>query len=113
MRTRSPVLRSASPPPAAASGEAFRIDGEPEVPDCRPSPMQATHLTPFGAGNRAPHVHHLGRAGIADRAGAAHEEHAVLVDLELRVVDAVVVVLRPVEHHRAPSKAFGSSGFDR
>ena len=27
MRTRSPVLRIASPPPAAASGEALRIEG--------------------------------------------------------------------------------------
>ena len=38
MRTRSPVFNSARPPPTAASGEALRIDGEPEVPDCRPSP---------------------------------------------------------------------------
>jgi hypothetical protein len=33
MRTRSPVLSTASPPPVAASGEALRIEGEPEVPD--------------------------------------------------------------------------------
>ena len=45
-----------------------------------------------------PHVHHLGRARIADRAGAAHEQDAVLVDVERRIVDAVVIVLRPVEH---------------
>ena len=31
---------------AAASGEAFRIDGEPEVPDWRPSPTQGRALTP-------------------------------------------------------------------
>ena len=30
---------SKSPPPTAASGDALRIDGDPEVPDCRPSPM--------------------------------------------------------------------------
>jgi len=47
MRTLSPVLSSANPPPAAASGEALRIDGEPDVPDCRPSPMQASDVTPF------------------------------------------------------------------
>ena len=47
MRTRSPVLSSASPPPAAASGDAFRIDGEPDVPDCRPSPMQGSDVMPF------------------------------------------------------------------
>ena len=33
-------------PPVAASGEAFRIDGEPEVPDCRPSPMQGNSVMP-------------------------------------------------------------------
>src|SRR5262249_4818014 len=47
MRTGSPVLRMASPPPAAASGEALRIDGEPEVPDWRPSPMQGSDMMPF------------------------------------------------------------------
>ena len=47
MRTRSPVLSSASPPPAAASGDALRIDGEPEVPDCRPSPMHGSDVMPF------------------------------------------------------------------
>ena len=39
--------------------------------------------------------------GIADRPGAADEQHGVLVDLELRIVDAVVVVLRPFEHDGA------------
>jgi hypothetical protein len=47
MRTLSPVFSSASPPPVAASGEAFRIEGEPEVPDWRPSPMQGSAVTPF------------------------------------------------------------------
>src|SRR3712207_9459013 len=32
MRMRSPVRTSARPPPAAASGDALRMDGEPEVP---------------------------------------------------------------------------------
>jgi hypothetical protein len=32
---------------AAASGEAFRIDGDPDVPDCRPSPMQGSDVMPF------------------------------------------------------------------
>ena len=39
-------------------------------------------------------------ARIADRPGAAHEQDRVLVDLELRIVDAVVIVLGPVEHDR-------------
>ena len=43
---RSPVLSSARPPPTAASGEALRIEGEPEVPDWRPSPMQGRARTP-------------------------------------------------------------------
>ena len=47
MRTRSPVFSSASPPPAAASGEALRIEGEPEVPDWRPSPMQGSEWMPL------------------------------------------------------------------
>ncbi len=47
MRTRSPVLSSASPPPAAASGVALRIEGEPDVPDCRPSPMVGSEVMPF------------------------------------------------------------------
>jgi hypothetical protein len=45
-RTRSPVFRSASPPPTAASGEAFRIEGLSEVPDCRPSPTVGRWFTP-------------------------------------------------------------------
>ena len=101
MRTRSPVLRSASPPPAAASGEALRIEGEPDVPDWRPSPMQGSAVdAAFDQGRRRLHVDHLGAAGIADRPGAADEQHAVLVDLRGRIVDAVVIVLRPVEHDR-------------
>ena len=31
----------------AISGEALRIDGEPDVPDCRPSPMQGRAVMPF------------------------------------------------------------------
>src|SRR3546814_10754717 len=39
MRTRSPVSMRARPEPAADSGEALRIEGLPEVPLWRPSPM--------------------------------------------------------------------------
>ena len=46
MRTRSPVFRIARPPLLAASGDALRIDGEPDVPDWRPSPMQGSSVTP-------------------------------------------------------------------
>jgi len=46
MRTLSPVCRIARPPLAAASGVALRIDGEPEVPDCRPSPMHGREVMP-------------------------------------------------------------------
>jgi hypothetical protein len=90
MRTRSPVCSSASPPPAAASGEALRIEGVPEVPDWRPSPMQGSECTPrrMSAAGRL-HVHDLGGARIADRPGAAHDQDRVLVDVERGVVDAV------------------------
>src|SRR5436305_1350651 len=47
MRTRSPFLRSARRPPAAASGDALRIDGDPELPDWRPSPTPRSQCTPF------------------------------------------------------------------
>ena len=32
--------------PVAASGEALRIEGEAEVPDWRPSPIQASVVIP-------------------------------------------------------------------
>jgi hypothetical protein len=47
MRTLVAGLEQRQPPPVAASGDAFRIDGEPEVPDWRPSPMQGSAVTPF------------------------------------------------------------------
>ena len=46
MRIRSPVCSSANPPPTAASGDTFRMLGEPEVPLCRPSPMVGRALIP-------------------------------------------------------------------
>ena len=85
MRMRSPVLTSASPPPAAASGEAFRIEGEPDVPDCRPSPIVGQLVdAALKQRVRRLHVHHLGAARIADRPGAADDEDGVLVDAERR-----------------------------
>ena len=45
--TVSPVLNQASPPPVALSGEAFKIDGLPEVPDCLPSPIHGNSVVPF------------------------------------------------------------------
>ena len=42
----SPFFSKASPPPTAASGEMLRIEGLPEVPDCRPSPIVGSALTP-------------------------------------------------------------------
>src|SRR5215831_153254 len=47
------------------------------------------------------HVHDLRRARIADRADATDEEDGVFVDLERGIVDAVVIVFRPVEHDGA------------
>ena len=50
---------------------------------------------------RRPHVDDFGRARIADRPGAAHEQQRALVDAERGVVDAGVIVLRSVEDDRA------------
>ena len=49
IRTLSPFFRMARPPPAAASGEALRIEGEPDVPDWRPSPTQGSERMPFSS----------------------------------------------------------------
>ena len=46
-RTRSPVRRIERLPPTAASGEALRIDGLSDVPDCRPSPIVGSAMMPF------------------------------------------------------------------
>ena len=46
------------------------------------------------------HVDHFRPARVADRPGAANEQNAVFVDLELRVVDAVVIILGAFEHDR-------------
>src|SRR5690606_16307278 len=40
-------------------------------------------------------------SGITDRAGSAHEENRMRVDAERRVVDTLVVILRPVEYDGA------------
>src|SRR5215468_418660 len=47
------------------------------------------------------HVHNLRAAGVTYRPGAADEQDGVLVNAERAVLDAGVIVLRPVEHHRA------------
>jgi hypothetical protein len=41
-----PRLQQRQPPPTAASGEALRIEGLSEVPDCRPSPTVGRWFTP-------------------------------------------------------------------
>ena len=46
MRIGSPDFSSARPPPTAASGETLRMEGLPEVPLCRPSPMVGSVSTP-------------------------------------------------------------------
>jgi hypothetical protein len=45
-RPRSPVFKSARPPPIASSGDALRIEDEPDVPDRRPSPMHGSSVMP-------------------------------------------------------------------
>src|SRR5258708_6605974 len=43
------------------------------------------------------HIHHLGRARIADRPDPADDQDGGGINSERRIIDAVVVVLRPVE----------------
>ena len=88
-RTRSPVFSSASPPPAAASGEALRIEGEPEVPGLAAVADAGQRMdAALDEIGRRLHVDDLGAAGIADRPGAAHEQHGMFVDVHRRIVDA-------------------------
>ena len=106
-RTWSPVLRLAGPPPAALSGEALRIEGVSEVPDWRPSPMVG-RLMPFQQRIGRLHVDDLGPAGPADGSGAADHQDGAFVDAERGIVDAGVIILRAVEHHRAALERLGS-----
>jgi hypothetical protein len=99
MRTRSPVLHQRQP----AADRRFRRG----VEDGRRA-GRARLAAVADAGQRvdAPlqqivrrlHVHDFGAARIADRAGAAHEQDRMRVDFERRVVDPVMIILRPVEH---------------
>ena len=57
-----------------------------------------------------PHVHHLGGAGIADRAGAAHDQQGALVDAERGIVDPRVIILGSVEHDHRPFERLGIVG---
>ena len=108
---RSPVRSSARPPPAAASGDALRIEGDPEVPGL-PAVADAGQRrdAAFDQRRRGLHVHHLGRAGIADRSDAADHQDGALVDAERGVVDAVVVILGALEHHGTAFEGFGIGG---
>lgn len=56
------------------------------------------------------HVHHFRRARIADGSRAAHEKDALLIDGECRIVDARVIILRPVEHDGATLEGHGIVG---
>jgi len=64
-------------------------------------------------GRRRLHVDDLGAAGIADRAGAAHEQDAMLVDIERGIVDPRVIILRALEHDGAALERVGIFGIDQ
>ena len=65
----SPVRSQASPPPTALSGEALRIEGLSEVPDCRPSPSVGRLAMPCLMQRIGRlHVDDFGRTRPADRA---------------------------------------------
>ena len=87
------------------------MEGLAEVPDWRPSPMQGRPWMPRldELGGR-PHVHHLGGAGIADRAGAAHDQQGAVVDAERGIVDPGVIILGAVEHDRRAFEGLGVVG---
>ena len=100
MRTRSPVRSSARPPPAAASGEAFRIEGERGGPRLPAIAHARQIVDPFpDQVRRGAHVDDFRRARITDRPRAAHEQDGAIVDLQRRIIDARVIILRPIEHH--------------
>ena len=81
------------------------MDGEPDVPDCRPSPMQGSAVTPaFDERRRRLHIDHLGGARIADWPGAPHEQDRVFVDAECGIVDAPMIILRSIEYRCAALK---------
>src|SRR3546814_4626894 len=56
------------------------------------------------------HVHDLRRAGISDRAGAAHEQQSVGGNAECGVVDAAMIILGTLEHHRRSLERVGIVG---
>ena len=76
------------------------MDGVADVPDCRPSPMHGKRQdAPPDERSRRLHVDDFGGARIADRTGAAHDQDRLLVDARGRIVDAMVIILRPIKHH--------------
>src|SRR3954452_10751479 len=68
---------------------------------------------PFDQRGRRLHVYDLRAAGIADRAGTAHEQDATLVDIKGGVVDPRVIVLGPFEHDGAPLECVGVLWIDQ
>ena len=76
---RSPVFSSARFPPAAASGDAFRIEGLPEVPLCRPSPIVGNWFT-----SANPQSHFKNRFIVAKALPNGQRTHILNRDYVLR-----------------------------
>ena len=83
MRTRSPVFSSAIPPLTAASGDALRIDGEPDVPvETAGRPAYAEVREALGALGYGPAEIKTALAALPPDAGASSTED--LLRLALR-----------------------------
>ncbi len=95
----SPFFKTARPPPAAASGEAFKIEGEPDraglaaIADARKRADAFFEQVIWRA-----HVHDFCRTGIAQGANATDEQDGVFIDVQFLVVDVGVVIFRTIKH---------------
>jgi hypothetical protein len=82
--------------------ETSRIDSEPGVPDCRPSPMQGgVNALPDRKGCLL-RVRHLRSARMSDWSGDVHKQDAVCRDPERRIVDFGVIVFGSIEKESPP-----------
>ena len=97
-RTRSPVRRRASPPPIAASGDAFRIDGLADVPLCRPSPSVGSSRCRFAPARLAVTCSRPRPNRKSDGATATDYQHRMVIHRQRRIVDPRMIVLRTIEH---------------
>ena len=106
----SPSRTRASGPPTAASGQRA---GRPSVGGAAHAGIRDAHhvgdarLRSFGG---RPMLPTSAMPGIALGAAVLEHQHAVLVDIEIRIVDARVVMLDALEDHGAPAMPHEARG---